>query len=110
MKNTIALIFLSVLAFSVNAENTVLKNTEQNCAKLRGPAKSALMTIANDYKVSVSSVVFLESQWDAPYCLLTFDTPKGPKRCHAHQLLSSDGGKTSFGVLNPYGTQGASCY
>jgi len=103
---TISLLYLGALA---HAGNIKIETTESNCRKVDGFASDDRIAIATNFKVPVSSVRFLEAKWQRGQfgtlgCVFIIDTAKGPKQCSsALGLVSSDGGKTAFGILsNPY--------
>ncbi len=62
--------------------------------------------MARQYETSMSSIVFVRAEWGpgqygGERCNLIFDTPKGPKRCVTFVILTSDKGKTAFGLAVP---------
>ena len=67
-----------------------------------GVSTNAKLEIAEAFNVSVKTVSFLQATWDfnaylSKSCIFLFDTAVGPKKCEPIHLVSSDGGKTSFG-------------
>jgi hypothetical protein len=100
-------IFFITIA-TAQAANIKVETTEANCKKVDGFGTNDKMDIATTYKVPLSSVKFLGAKWQpgqygVPGCIFIFDTANGPKRCTPLQLLSDDGGKTTFGAVSPFG-------
>ena len=94
---------------NVSAKNVELENNEVNCKKVNGFGADDRFAIAKEYKVALSSVIFLGARWSearfgSRSCIFLFDTPVGPKRCAPITgLLSNDGGKTAFGAVSQFG-------
>lgn len=89
-------------------KNITVELNEENCKKIDGYGKDDRMSIANTFGVSVASVSFLNSRWESysngvRRCFLIFDTAVGPKKCIAPEILSDDGGKSTFSVIDKYG-------
>jgi hypothetical protein len=101
-------------AASGRAENIELEKNEENCAKIDGYGEDDKYAIGATYNVAISSIEFIGARWDVTKwgsmgCVMIFDTPVGPKKCEIIALLSSDGGKSAFGVMNLFNTPNAVC-
>lgn len=112
--------FLTILIFlfssSLSAKNIELKVNPINCKKIDGYGPNDKMSIASSFGVSMSSVRFLGSKWmpgryGIEECLMIFDTAAGPKKCSITFIVSDDGGKTAFAVVDPHNVGKAhNCY
>jgi hypothetical protein len=83
--------------------NEFLDVNQTNCKKIDGHGRYEREAIARAYGVSMSSVVFVGAEWGlgqfgSQRCHLIFDTAKGPKRCNVFYILTSDKGRTGFGL------------
>jgi hypothetical protein len=100
--NILALLFL-IFSENVYAANELLELNKKNCDRISQHGIYEVEAIARSYRVSMASVKFIDAGWGASQyggeqCSLIFDTPKGPKKCHVFYILTSDKGKTLFGV------------
>ncbi len=91
---------------SAHANNIKLEMTAENCEKIDGIGANDRFNIASKFKTPLKTIEFLGAKWGlGPYlsntCIFLFDTGVGPKKCRSFQLLSDDGGKTAFAVIEP---------
>jgi hypothetical protein len=103
--NKFLAIFLFLFSGSLSAKNIELTVNDVNCRKIDGYGTNDKMSLASTFKVPVSSISFLDAKWmpgkyGSNQCLMIFDTAAGPKKCSISIILSGDGGKTAFGVLD----------
>ena len=101
----VALCFCVPMAMA--SKNIKLEKNAANCKKIDGFGTNDRMAIATSFKVSISSVRFLRAQWGPGRygnadCEMIFDTAAGPKRCQIIDIMSDDGGKTAFALVDPY--------
>ena len=103
MKNYIFALLSLLLSVNVYAANEVLELNKNNCDRISQHGIYEIEAIARTYRVSMATVKFIDAGWGASQyggeqCSLIFDTPKGPKKCYVFVILTSDKGKTLFGV------------
>jgi hypothetical protein len=106
MKKIFGFLVLLLLSKTALAKNEILEVNRLNCNKIDGHGIHEKEAIARAYKVPMSSVVLVDAKWGASQfggeqCNLIFDTAKGPKRCNVFMILTSDKGKTAFGLAVP---------
>ncbi len=109
-------ICLLLICSSLSAKNIELAINESSCKKIDGYGPNDKMSIASTFRVSMSSINFLGARWmpgryGIQECLMIFDTAAGPKKCSISSILSDDGGKTAFAVVDRFNVGKANtCY
>jgi hypothetical protein len=111
-KYFLCLFFFQIQAF---AANELIERNEANCQKIDGYGQYDVEAIASHWKVPISSVEFVRAEWGTDRtgyrtCIMIFDTQKGPKRCIAVRILTSDNGKTAFGLAVMERTNNPLCF
>ena len=99
------IVLLIALSNFVYSKNIELDRTAESCKKVHGYGSKDKIAIAKKFKVPLSSVRYLNSEWKwgggvGNDCVVTFDTQYGPKECSPYKLLSSDNGITAFVVVD----------
>lgn len=115
MKKILGILVLLVLSKGALAQNEFLEVNKLNCNKIDGYGKYEKEAIAREYKVPMSSVVFIGAKWGpgqfgTDRCHMIFDTAKGPKSCNVFYILTSDKGKTAFGLAVPQQGNNPVCF
>lgn len=89
------LLFLAIICSTGNAAEAVARS-KANCHKLNGDTKNTRQYAAQNIGVPFSEMQLLGAVAGNTFCVVQYQTPKGPYNCFFEQLLTDDGGKTTY--------------
>lgn len=115
MRKIFGVFVMLFFSTGVLAQNQFLDINPINCNKIDAHGLYEKEAIARAYKVPISSVQLVAVNWGpnkygAQGCNLVFDTAKGPKSCNVFNILTSDKGKTAFGLAVPQKEDNPVCF